>query len=326
MLDWDDLRSFLAIARHGTLSAAARALGVRQSTMGRRLAALEARAGARLLVRTPRGFVLTAAGEAVRGEVERMEQAAFAVERTVSGRDIRLEGVVRLTTVEGFAEVALMPVLAALARDYPGIVVELIGADRTLSLAAGEADLAIRMARPRGQSILARRVGSVRFGLYASAGYLAAHGVPDFKAGGGAGHRLILTRDETGMYPEIDRLVALAPQAVPALRADNRASHIAAARAGLGIAVLAHHTARGTGLVRLASPDLGGREIWLAQHRDTRETPRIRAVAEAIAAALRAAAPWFSGDDAAAQAPDNPVPTSLAGSTMRSNVAPSMPP
>ena len=91
-VEWDDLRSFLAIAREGTLSAAARRLGVRQSTMGRRLAALEEKAGVRLFERTPRGLRLTAAGEAARAEVERMEHAAQAAERAVSGRDIRLEG------------------------------------------------------------------------------------------------------------------------------------------------------------------------------------------------------------------------------------------
>lgn len=303
MLDWDDLHSFLAIARAGTLSGAARSLGVRQSTMGRRLAALEARAGARLLVRTPRGFLLTPAGEAARAEVERMEQAAFAAERAVSGKDVRLEGSVRLTTVEGFAETILMPVFGALAVRYPGIVIELISSDRTLSLAAREADLAIRLARPQGQSIVARRIGTVAFGLYASADYLARRGMPDFGADGGQGHRLIQMRDDTGAYPEMDRLAMLAPRAVTALRADNRRAHVTAAMAGLGIAVLAHHAAADTVLVRVPADALPGREIWLAQHRDTSETPRIRAVAEAIASGLRAAEGLFAGRD---QAPANP--------------------
>ncbi|MCF3946420.1 MULTISPECIES: LysR family transcriptional regulator [Acidiphilium] len=295
MLDWDDLRTFLAIARAGTLSAAARTLGVRQSTMGRRLAALEAQAGARLLVRTPRGFTLTEAGEAARAEVERMEQAAFAAERAISGRDIRLEGVVRVTTVEGFAEALLMPVFAELSLRFPGIVIELIGDDRTLSLAAREADLAIRLARPRGQSILARKIGTVAFGLYASADYLARHGTPDFAADQGDGHRLILMRDETGSYPELDHMAALAPLARAALRADSRLAHRAAAEAGLGIACLAHHLAIGADLVRLAAPDPPGREIWLAQHEDTRTTPRIRVVAEAIATGLRDGAARLAG-------------------------------
>lgn len=323
MLDWDDLRSFLAIAREGTLSAAARRLGVRQSTMGRRLAALEARAGVRLLERTPRGFRLTPAGEAARADVERMEDAALAAERAVSGRDVRLEGVVRLTTASGFAEPVLMPALADLAERYPGIVVELNADDRTFSLAAREADLAIRLARPRGQSMLGRRVGTVSFGLYASEAYLAAHSAPALAGSQGEGHRLILTRDETGAYPEVDALAMMAPRASVALRSDNRSSHVAAARAGLGIAVLGHHVAAGSGLVRIDSAPLEGREIWLVQHEDTRDVPRIRAVADALATSLRAAEPIFAGRD---QAPASPDPTSFAGSQSRSNVASSTPP
>src|SRR6185437_3454677 len=89
MLDWDDLRYFLSIARHGTLSAAARALGVQQSTMGRRLDAIETRAGARLLQKTPSGFVLTVAGDAIISRVERIETEALAVERAIAGKDVR---------------------------------------------------------------------------------------------------------------------------------------------------------------------------------------------------------------------------------------------
>jgi DNA-binding transcriptional LysR family regulator len=286
MLDWDDLRSFLAVARTGTLSAAARDLGVRQSTMGRRLAALEARAGVRLLERTPRGFVVTEAGEAARAEAERMEAAALAAERAIAGRDIRLEG---------FAETLLIPALADLAQRFPGIVVELAADDRTFSLAAREADIALRLARPRGQSLVGRKLGVVRFGIYASQAYLDRHGMPIFGTEtGGEGHRLILMRDAAGTYPEIDHLEAIAPRAAVALRADSRPAHRAAAAAGMGIACFARHVAgrsawpdgsRGE-LVRLEAPPAPEREIWLVQHEDTRLVPRIRAVADAIAAYL----------------------------------------
>ncbi|HEX7390713.1 MAG TPA: LysR substrate-binding domain-containing protein, partial [Acidiphilium sp.] len=216
-----------------------------------------------------------------------MEHAALTAERAITGRDVRLEGVVRVTAVEGFAEALLMPVFVNLAERFPGIVIELIGADRTLSLAAREADLAIRLARPRGQSILARRIGTLEFGFYASAGYLARHGTPDFAVDKGEGHRLLLLRDETGIYPEHDHMVALLPLARPAFRADSHIARRRAAEAGLGIACLARYSVAETGLMRIAAPDPPGREIWLAQHEDTRTTPRIRAVAEAIAAGLR---------------------------------------
>src|SRR5437899_12484071 len=126
MLDWDDLRHFLAIARHGTLSAAARALGVRQSTMGRRLDAFEARVGAKLLQKTPRGYVLTATGEAILGNVERIENEALAVERIITGKDVRLEGTIRVTTVETLAVEVLTPIFHTFQETYPGIILELV--------------------------------------------------------------------------------------------------------------------------------------------------------------------------------------------------------
>ena len=296
-MDWEDLRSFLAIAREGTLSAAARRLGVQQSTMGRRLAALEAAAGVRLFERTPRGLHLTAAGAAARNEVQRMEDAALAAERAVSGRDVRLEGLVRLTTVSDFLPSVLMPALADLAMRYPGILVELIADDRTFSLAAREADLAIRLARPRGQSLRGRRIGELSFGLYASLEYLAAHDAPTLPGHQGEGHRIILSRDETGVYAEIDALAAMAPKAAVALRTDGRANQLAAAQAGLGIAVLAHHVAVGSGLIQLEAPPLPTREIWLVRHKDTRHVPRIRAVAEVLVAKMHSAARFLAGRD-----------------------------
>ena len=279
-MDWEDLRSFLAIAREGTLSAAARRLGVQQSTMGRRLAALEA-----------------AAGAAARNEVQRMEDAALAAERAVSGRDVRLEGLVRLTTVSDFLPSVLMPALADLAMRYPGILVELIADDRTFSLAAREADIAVRLARPRGQSLRGRRIGELSFGLYASLEYLAAHDAPTLPGHQGEGHRIILSRDETGVYAEIDALAAMAPKAAVALRTDGRANQLAAAQAGLGIAVLAHHVAVGSGLIQLEAPPFPTREIWLVRHKDTRHVPRISAVAEVLVAKMHSAARFLAGRD-----------------------------
>jgi DNA-binding transcriptional LysR family regulator len=134
MLPWDDLQSFLAIARHGTLSAAARALGVRQTTMGRRLIALETRAGARLLAKTPGSYVLTPAGEAILAHVERIEAETLAIERRISGRDIRLEGVVRVTTIEILAVEVLTPAFARLRQEHPGIVLEIAGSGSAIAL------------------------------------------------------------------------------------------------------------------------------------------------------------------------------------------------
>jgi len=112
-MEWDDLKTFLAIARYGTLSAAARALGVTQPTMGRRLHAMEDRTGARLLQRLPGRFALTPLGESVLGNAERIEAEALSAERTITGRDVALAGVVRLTTVDTLAARIVTPALVS---------------------------------------------------------------------------------------------------------------------------------------------------------------------------------------------------------------------
>ena len=290
MLDWDDLRTFLAIARHGTLSAAARALGVQQTTMGRRLAGLQHRAGAVLLQKTPRGYTPTAAGEAILGNVERIEAEALAVERRITGRDVRLEGMVRITTVESFAVEIVMPVLAGLRARHPGIDIELMAEVRNLNLTRREADVALRMARLDRQDLTVRRIGLLGYGLYASRAYLEARGVPAFDRGG-EGHDLILTQPEQMEGPEMAWVTAILPRGAPALRTNSRYSHRAAAVAGLGIACLARYLGDAGDLVRLDPPTPPPvRELWLAVHTDIRHMPRIRAVTEALAAGVKARA------------------------------------
>ncbi len=296
MLDWDDLRSFLAIARHRTLSGAARALSVQQSTMGRRLDALEERAGVVLLQKTPGGYLLTAAGEAVLGHVERIEQEAHAIERTITGRDVRLEGNVRLTTVETMAVDVLTPILTAFLARYPGITLDVVTDTRTLSLSRREADVALRLARPEGHELVARKVGEVGFGLYASPGYLEQMGMPDLQAGA-PGHRMLLTLDELAGVADMGWVRNTLAQAHVALRTNSRYAHAAAAEAGVGIAGLSHYLAEGRDLVRLATPmPTPRREVWLAVHEDTRHTPRIRALMEALTAGLKEQTHRLLGD------------------------------
>ncbi len=183
VLDWDDLRFFLAIARTGSLTAAARELRVTQSTVGRRLASLESSLGARLLHRTPEGYVLTLAGEAILGQAERVEAEALSVERAVGGRDAQLEGIVRVAAVETLASHVLAPCFCALQSRSPEIVIELLADVRQLSLAMREADVAVRLSRFEQHDLIARRIGGLAYGLYASPAYLERHGEPDFGAG-----------------------------------------------------------------------------------------------------------------------------------------------
>ena len=284
-LDWDDLRYFLAIARRHSLSAAARELRVTQSTMGRRLDGLESRLGVKLLKRTPNGYVLTSAGKRVLVNTERMEIEALSLERKVGGCDVRLDGNVRVTTVETLGATILTRLLAEFQRRLPGISLELVMDNRTLSLSKRDADIAVRLARPQQQDLIVKKVGNVAFALYASKAYLKQHGAPDFVAGC-EGHSVIALHDEIPSFPDAQWLAKLTSKAKIVLSSNSRYSHLEAAVEGAGMACLPRYLAdRHKTLVRLKTP--GGaplREIWLAVHKDTRQTARVRAVFDAIAA------------------------------------------
>ncbi len=279
-MDWDDVRSFLAIARARSLSGAARDLGVRQSTMSRRLDALEAKAGARLLQRTPSGYELTALGEAVLGNAERMEAEAMAVDRIVQGRDVELTGVVRVTTVEFVSDMLMPEVVRRLHARYPGITVDVLSDPRSFNLSRREADLAIRMVRFEGNQMVSRRIATVTSALYASAEYLARHDV----AAAGCDHAIVTVLEDQLHLPEARWLEAQFPGARAALRSNSRSTQLAAVAAGLGIACLPCMMADAMpGVVRLDRADTPPpREVWLGVHADLRHMPRIRAVIDAL--------------------------------------------
>lgn len=286
MLDWDDLKTFLAITRHGTLSAAARAVKVSQTTMGRRLDHLHGQAGATLLERTPSGFRLTTTGAAILAEVERMETAALALERTISGGDQRLHGLVRVTTVDALAAHVLTPGLAALQVEHPGIVVELLTDNRSLSLARREADIAVRLGRFDAHETIVRKVGEMAFGVYAAPAYLERLGPPDW-ANGAAGHRIVRVQDDLLDTPDSRWFVDRTTQAEPALLANSREVQLRGVLAGLGLGHLPCYLAiEQAGLLRLDAGPVLTREIWMGVHRDTRHAPRIMAVQAALVAAI----------------------------------------
>jgi len=286
MLDWDDLKTFLAIARHGTLSAAARALKVSQTTMGRRLDHLQGRAGATLLERTPAGFRLTSTGSAILGEVERMEQAAHALERVIAGEDQRLEGLVRVTTVDSLAAHVLTSGLAGLQAKHPGIVIELITDNRSLSLARREADIAIRLGRFEAHETVVRKIGEMAFAPYAAPAYLDRQGTPDW-AMGAPGHRIVRVQDDLLDTPDARWFADRTGRAEPALLANSREVQLRGVAAGLGLGNLPCYLADARpDLVRLdAGPSLA-REIWMGVHRDTHHAPRIVAVQDALVGAI----------------------------------------
>ncbi len=288
MLDWDDLRFFLAVARDGSLSAAAKQLQVAQSTVGRRLASLEASLGVRLLNRTPDGYAPTLAGQEVRQQAERLEAEALSLERSVGGRDVRLAGPVRVTCSETMASQILAPCFAALHRQHPDILVELIPDPRVVSLSMREADISVRLARSDQHDLVVRRIGQLAFGLYASPGYLQQNGELDFQAGC-PGHHLITQLGDIEDTAQTGWLANLAPRARVAMQTSSHEAAVTAAVHDGGVACLGRFRAdREVGLIRLAAPmPVPSAEIWLVVHRDNRRTPRIRVALTHITECLR---------------------------------------
>lgn len=309
MLDWDDLRFYLAIAREGSLSAAAKELRVAQSTVGRRLASLEASLGVRLLNRTPDGYMPTLAGQDVREQAERLEAEALCLERSVAGRDTRLAGLVRVTCSETVASHILAPCFATLHQGHPDIMVELIPDPRQLSLTMREADISVRLTRPEQHELVLRRIGSLAFGLYASPAYLQRSDELDFE-GGCPGHQLITQFDDLQDSAQTAWLADLAACARVALQTSSHEAAVSAAVHGGGLACLARFRADGQdGLTRLAIPSrVPSATIWLVVHKDSRRTARIKAVLTHIRDCVRNLALKLDPKDADESVPGDVVP------------------
>jgi DNA-binding transcriptional LysR family regulator len=276
MLEWDDLRVFLAVHRARSHAGAARALRVASTTIGRRVAALEAGVGARLFTRTPEGLVATAAARALVARAERVEAEVLDAERELSGSDARPTGTVRITCGDGFAMNVLAPALPAFLAAHPGLSVEVRADVRALDLTRGEADVALRLFRPRERSLVARRLGLERYALYAAPAYLAQRGVPR-TARDLASHEIVLyDRDLDRMRTQAwFRQVASGARA--AVRASTTTTLEAACAAGAGIALLTASVARRDPryvpvLPRLEAPP---NEIWAVTHPHLRSTARV---------------------------------------------------
>jgi DNA-binding transcriptional LysR family regulator len=274
-LDWEDVRFFVALARAGSLSAAARTLAVSHATVGRRVAALEETLGCTLFERRADGYVLTPDGAAVLESAADMEERAQVILRR-AGQGGGLKGTVRLTAVEGLAERLLIPRLAGFRRQHPGIDLEVIEDSRSLSLAKREADVAIRLARPRAGELFTRRLAALGYGVYAA---------PRGDTSAWVGY------DDTFAHlPEAQWLARHSAGARMAFRSNGMLAQLAAVREGFGKGLLPRWFADAErGLVRLRAPaPLPEREVWLVVHRDLREVPRVRALMEALVALFEA--------------------------------------
>ena len=276
MDSWDHYRTMLAVLAEGSLSGAARTLGLTQPTVGRHIEALEAELGAPLFTRSVGGLAPTDAALALRPHAEAMAAAAEALVRTASGESDTVRGVIRLTASDIVGVEVLPPILTGFHDAHPEVSIELALSNRQEDLLRREADIAVRMVRPTQGALLAKRVGAVRLGLYAHRRYVEAHGLPErlddprFAAIG-------FDRDLLAVRAMRDRQLNFERESF-AFRSDNDLAQLAAVRAGFGIGAAQEPIgARDPDLVRVLEDQFRYEmEIWVAMHEDLKTSRRMR--------------------------------------------------
>jgi DNA-binding transcriptional LysR family regulator len=284
MYDWSDVKFFLATARAGSTLAAARQLGVNQTTVARRISALEAALSVRLFDRNRQGYRVNEAGAAILEHAGRMADEAETLERLCAQRSRNLSGVVRVTTTESIANTLLTPLLTEFMELHPHIDVEVIADARSLDLARGEADIAIRAGRmPTGAGITVRKLADDRWSLFCSRAYAAKYGAP--KSPEDLNKHVII--GSQGFLARLDPFVWLAntaPSARIRMAGNTIANALAAIRAGQGVGPLpcAVKAFEGADLIEcfgLPSFELG---YYLLARTDIRDLPHVKAFTQFI--------------------------------------------
>jgi DNA-binding transcriptional LysR family regulator len=280
MADWEDIRHFLAVAQSGTLSAAARNLKVDHATVSRRLAALEAALDVRLVDRLPRSCRLTAIGRQVLERATEMEAGAHGIARLAKAAHAPLVGRVALSAPPVLVTHLLAEHLAHFRSEYPDIRLSLSAQGLQVSLSRREADVAVRLVRPGEAGSVARKIGTMQFGLYAHRSY--AHlAVPER-------WQFIAFDHGYADMPQQRWLLGIAGDRPVACELNHIGEHLIAARAGVGVAGLPCFLGeRDHDLIRIYQdvPSFA-RDIWLVVHRDLRKTPAVRAVMDFVASAV----------------------------------------
>lgn len=283
-LDWNDLQYILAVAEHGSLTAAARALQVSHTTVLRRVAGCERRLGVRLFERLPTGHVPTAAGDELAQAARAVDERVRGLERRLMGQDLRLQGTLRIATTDTLALTLLPRHLATFSARHPEVQLELTVSNAMVNLTKRDADIAVRPSARPPEHLIGRRVAAIAFAPYAAPAYLARHPARRELA-----RHLWLAPDDSLAGTLAARwLREQVPALRPVLRADSLMVLRDAALAGLGAAVLPCYLADPhPGLRRLRAPGPAlESELWLLTHADLRGTARVRALLEHLGAAF----------------------------------------
>jgi DNA-binding transcriptional LysR family regulator len=302
MFDWNDLKYFLAVVRHGSTIAAAKALNVNQSTVHRRLDELEKRLGYQLVVRQPTGYKLTELGQDMVTYAEGVEEKVQSFERRLAASDASLTGSVRVTCPEAIgARLLHSPLIEKFSERYPDLRVEFIISDKLLDLTKGEADIAIRATAPYDEALFGRKIAETPWAIYASASYIERAGkITDVAE---------IARHSVALY-DIEQhvtkawLQSVAPEARVVARCNSMTALRSAAKSGVGLAALPMTVGDGDpDLVRVLGPIPGlTTDFYLLMHSDMTSTPRVRALFDFFIEKLNIVRPILAGETSALMA------------------------
>lgn len=286
-LDWDDARHFLAVAREGQMLGAARRLGISQAKLSRRIGALEAAMGARLLDRTTRGSTMTDTGLSLFAAAERMEAEILGVMDQIGGEE-GVAGTVRIGAPDGFGGAFLAPRLGALRAALPGLRVQLVPMPRSFSLSEREADIAIMVGRPDKGRLRVRRLTDYTLGIYASPRYLERRGPPatvaDLRS-----HDLVGYVEDLVYTPELNYALDILKDWRSAVEVATAIGQVEAVRSGAGIGVLHDFMAAGDDGLVLLFPEIRiERSYWTVWHENLKTTRRVQAVVDFLDSLARA--------------------------------------
>lgn len=280
-LDWNGVRDFLATVEVGSLTKAAVGLRISQPTLSRRIAALEEQLGAQLLVRGPRHFKVTEAGKRLQAMAQQMQLTSRKIESDAwDGGDV-LGGIVRISATEAVTNAWLIDQLPGFVETYPEIAIEIVTDNRLTDLLNRNSDVAIRLVRPTQKELIAKKVGVLKVGFFASSAYVEEHGAPQ-TLDDLADHRTIAIEGSRKFASDVD---AITRNGRNALKLRNVLGVMRAIRAGLGIGpVYCFHGNEQSDLVQvLEKVPMIEMEIWLAAHPELQENPSIRAAYDYLA-------------------------------------------
>jgi len=286
MFDWNDVKALLAVARGGSTAAAARELGVNQTTVARRLEALERDLGARLVERHQAGANLTEAGLSLVTDAEAMERAAQGLLQRLAAHGRVVAGTLRVTLSEMLAITVITPLLPEFREQYPDVALELIITDEMLDLEAGQADIAFRGAQALPDSnLVARKVSTTDWALYCSRAYAGRMGLPANPAAL-KDHVVIGGADEPQTLPGLAQVLRQAPGVTATLKSTSVTNLWASVRAGLGIGPMVCVLADADpDLVQVFPPDPDSASYtWIVTRPELKDTPRVRAFIDFFAA------------------------------------------